>query len=418
MTEGLETVTKLWVLPNNGAPTKNVLEEELRDFLKTPSHPRVEISVFHPKTLWKNLIRALKKSETENLPDLVQIRGTWTGTLASLGLLQELQEPEFLKQLPLFHPAALPSCTLGASQGRLFALPWMMGLRHLFYRKDILKTFGLDPKKDLGTWEGFVEACRHIKKSCTPGSSLFPLAFPGCRETLTLADLAPCVWGFCGDFVHPQEHRSLLYRKETRRGFAAYLHLIVEGIQPLFGLGGLPYGNFFQGNFAFSLSGEIPKKTSLNPRHPDFCPAVPKNLGLAPYPLPSPNPTPLLEVQCLALVKKASTPSNALELLKVLLSPRMQNRYPQTLGRLPCLRESLAGELDRKPELQTIFQASIGRARSLPNFVASGAVEKIIEEALENILKAILKKEYSEKLLERELLHASAEIDYVVSLYD
>src|SRR5690242_471880 len=82
----------LWVMPNAGFDTQRVMERELALFHKENPDYEVRLTVIPWFFAWDRLIAAAKRLVTQDPPDVIQIGGTWTTTLAALGALTELTD--------------------------------------------------------------------------------------------------------------------------------------------------------------------------------------------------------------------------------------------------------------------------------------------------------------------------------------
>src|SRR5438045_3377101 len=82
----------LWVMPNAGFDTQRIMQRELAEFHKANPEFDVRLTVIPWFFAWDRLIDVAKKRKVTEAPDVFQIGGTWTTTLAALGALSEVTD--------------------------------------------------------------------------------------------------------------------------------------------------------------------------------------------------------------------------------------------------------------------------------------------------------------------------------------
>ncbi|MDE2293084.1 MAG: extracellular solute-binding protein, partial [Elusimicrobia bacterium] len=209
------TELALWVLPDAGYATLPLLREHLADFHREHPGLRVSAHVRTPRTLWERLLEAAK--EGGGGPDVVQLPSYWTSTLARLGVLADLGEVDYALDLARWPAPLRAHCRLEGSP-TVYSLPWWVEARVLYYRVDALEAAGAAPE-DLSGWDGFRHACRKVARKGLKACGLqHPVANPNPRESVSLGDVAPCVWGRGGQLFSNDGTRSLFHRGTAARG--------------------------------------------------------------------------------------------------------------------------------------------------------------------------------------------------------
>ncbi|MBI4057674.1 MAG: extracellular solute-binding protein [Elusimicrobia bacterium] len=422
-----------WVLPNSKFLTVPDLREVLRDFLR--EHPEIKIDI-HVKTagsLWRQLFSFLKTAQKQNLPDLIQIPDTWTPILIHLGLLQDLSEIDSGITLERCWAPLREHCSPqgGAAKG-IYSLPWWMELRVLYYRKDVMDRLEVDAQKDLETWAGLKEVCQKIQKNTRRAGVFYPIANSNSRESVSLQDLAPCVWSAGGELFSRDNTRSLFQREECIQGMSEYLQLLASGWMPLLGKSGLVPKNLFDGFCALQIWGRFPR-TAPQAHHRDHSASLIQNLGVTLIPKVSKQHHSVVSAQHLVLLKNSLHHEEAYSLLKYLVGSRNQERYANSIGAFPCTLEGLAGSFsghsglergraksqahNQEDEFREAFLKSAEIAKPLPSLMILGSLERIFDRTMENLVRAILRRNYNEAMLRKELIHTAAEADYILSLY-
>ena len=398
---------RFWVLPNNGFQTAPLVGDLLKGFHWEHPGLEVEVEVKTPASLWRHLFRSLKNRDEERRPDLVQIPHTWTAILAHLSFIEDLKGFDSALDLDAWVEPLRTHCQLPGVRG-VYALPWWMELSVLFYRHDVLSQVAADPQKELDTWEGFLEVCRKIHKRLKSFPLSHVVANPNPNESVSLIDAAPCVWACGGEFLSRDGSRALFYREEVQRGVDAYLQLMLQGAMPLLSRSGLVPRGFFEGACAMQFGPRFPK--------------MPKKLSRAvravPYPRGGRARSSIVGAQHLAVVRDNGQAREAFECLKYLAKPANALAYGRSAGGIPARLADMQPFFGEHENVQEAFAASLGFARLLPNFPIMGTLEKIFERMMERVVENILHRKYSAALLREELIHAAAEVDYILALND
>jgi ABC-type glycerol-3-phosphate transport system substrate-binding protein len=95
-------------------------------------------------------------------PDTYTVGGSGIPNFSAKGAALTLDKyPAVIKEAPDFFPAALEACKY---QGKLNGLPYIIDIRAMIARKDLMQQAGLDPAKFPDTWDQFREAARRMTK--------------------------------------------------------------------------------------------------------------------------------------------------------------------------------------------------------------------------------------------------------------
>lgn len=399
----------LWVLPNAGYDTVPGLREHLAAFHREHPGLKVSVRVRTPRTLWERLLTAAKEGAAG--PDVVQVPSHWTSTLARLGALADLGELDPALDLSRW-PAHLRSqCRLEGTP-LVYSLPWWTEARVLYYRRDALRAAGVAPA-ELASWEGFREACRRVARSALgPCRLQHALANPNPRESVSLADVAPCVWGRGGDLFSSDGSRALFHRDRAQAGVADYFALIASGAMPLKGESGLAPLDLFDGACAMQFSGRTPPP--LPRSGPRRAAARRARRELAAVPFPSEGGT-LLSAWNIAVGRSTPAPREAHMLARWLVSSGNAADYARRIGAFPAA-EGAAGAADADPALREVFAAAFARARMIPNLGTLGSLERVFERSMESLVREAARRRLSEESLRAELVHAASETDYILQM--
>ncbi len=405
----------LWVMPNAGFGTRRILEGLLRRFHQANPRIRVRTSTFPFSIVWDRLMTSLKRPHWPLYPDVLQIGSTWTCTLAFLGALRELTPRLDELDRDNFIPTVLESCYLPHTR-RLFAVPWFMDLRLLYYRRDILKSLGIKPG-DLDTWESFRRVCHRITRARGRHRNLYTLAMSGQKGEVLIHDLAPWIWGGGGNFFTADDRHTAFDRPEAMEGLKFFFSLMVDGCIPLLGRDRFASGNFFTGHSVLQFSGTWPLNSYFRPGHKLYRREVAGHFGTAPFPLGPAGRFTFLGGSHLAISAMTRYPDESWALLRFLSSPQAQLDHAKAIGMLPCRQSELPGLFAGHEEAGRVFLESLTYARLLPQVPTLGTLERMFVRCTSDIVKMIVKKEYTVQKLQECVRESAQESNYILSLY-
>ena len=141
--ESGKTVVQMWVMPNSLEPIIDI-EKLLKDFEAANPGIKVKVTSVDWGAAWTKITTAATSGD---VPDLVQIGSTWVGSISGMGSLMDIKDKvSELGGKNAFVPAAWRSAGLEGS-GQVTAIPWFMDARAMYYRTDVLREAGVDPKE-------------------------------------------------------------------------------------------------------------------------------------------------------------------------------------------------------------------------------------------------------------------------------
>jgi multiple sugar transport system substrate-binding protein len=406
----------LWVMPNAGFDTQRVMHKELALFRKENPGYDVKLTVHPWHFAWDRLIAVAKRKDVGEMPDVVQIGGTWNATLAALGTLADITD--YLDDVertdivrPIWNYCYEPTRT------KAYSLRWFLDARVLYYREDILAELNVSPE-DLGTWKGFREACERIHNSKL-GSRYFALPLPGQKEGILIHDLAPWIWGAGGNFLSSDRHFALFHEPPALKGIDFYFRMMVDHLIPLLGRDRLSTGDFFSGQFAFQVSGVWPVNSYLNPKYPYYQPDVAKHYGISVFPSGPAGQVSFLGGSNLAIAANSQHPHAAWKLIKFLTSSESQVRHSRQIGMLPSRYTALEELLTAAPtRVAEVFRHTLRVARTLPCAATLGTLERIVGRITQTLVGVVRDNRYNETVLTHEMTDGAKEADYILSLYE
>jgi multiple sugar transport system substrate-binding protein len=407
----------LWVMPNAGFDTQRVMERELALFKKENPDYEVRLTVIPWFFAWDRLIAVAKRRVNQDPPDVIQVGGTWTTTLAALGALSDVTD--YLDELertdvirPLWNYSYEPTRT------KAYSVPWFTDTRVLYYRRDILRQLEMTAD-DIGTWKGLRAACERLRDHSKLGKQFLGLPLPGQREGILIHDLAPWIWGSGGTFLSTDRQTPQFQKPAALQGIHFFYQMMVDRLIPLLGRDRLVSGNFFSGQFAFQVSGSWPVNSVFNKEHSAYNADVAKNYGVTTFPAGPAGQVTYLGGSNLAITSFSPHPEGAWKLIKFLSATPAQVRHSRQIGMLPSRYSALEKLLATAPEpVADVFRHSLRVARTLPCAATLGTIERILGKVSQSLITSVCDNRYSERLLADEMSQAAKEADYILSLYE
>ncbi|KPK39967.1 MAG: hypothetical protein AMJ78_07660 [Omnitrophica WOR_2 bacterium SM23_29] len=410
----------LWIMPNGGYETSQFMEKEIADFEQTHPNIKVNLSIIPWSKAWQRIITAAKSKE---LPDVFQIGNSWTKTLTAINALTDVTDKAIMDKMKnKFSLTSWATCEVQDSN-KIYALPWFVDVRMLFYRKDFFEKLGLDPK-ELDKWESFEDVCKALTGFDFGSGQIGALGVSDLKDQGLVHDVAPWIWSNGGDFLTADRTAAAFHKERALRGIKFYFDLMQKGYAPILDrrVPGQPLYDFFTldkygmcitGAYVFAnyLRGFIETPLSIQPSKSiekfgvTFLPAGPigrftfqggSNLSISSY---------------------SANQAEAWQLLKFLTSNEFQMHQYEIVGALPSLTETfnyLFGERTEKKKVLIESYSKYGRSHFQVDFW--GSVEFILVEFFGKIIDSIKAHKYNEGFLVKEANQAAEQVNYILSL--
>lgn len=140
-----------------GPPTSEVEDRRVAEWMTANAPTKVERTSIDPYIDKLNAAFAGGAG-----PDVYTVGGSGMPNFASKGAaLQLTNYPAVQKEVPDFFPATIEASKY---QGKHIAMPYILDVRAMIYRKDFMRDAGLDPDRFPDTWEQFRDAARRLTK--------------------------------------------------------------------------------------------------------------------------------------------------------------------------------------------------------------------------------------------------------------
>jgi multiple sugar transport system substrate-binding protein len=296
-------------------------------------------------------------STESKIPTVLLLDAPWVQRYGVAGWLYELERTKVFNRTELV-PAVAEAFSVSLAQitgrpGRqLVAVPTFIKGNILFYRRDILKRYNLEPPR---TWEELRAICRKVlpqEKSLKYGLLI--------HTTNTLNDFYPILWGFggrvnddAGQFVLPQKTNAGAFLLALKTLIAMQGSIMpAPGALKQFDPGGSLRQAFFQGQTLFMINWSTRMKDlsdliAKGQAHPPGSLASIGQVGVAPIPAQAKHPHRYSNIGSFgwAVNRFSVTDPEVIEFAKkfigVVADEQFQLLAAETMGQVPSLIRAL-----------------------------------------------------------------------------
>jgi multiple sugar transport system substrate-binding protein len=330
-----------------------VLAQLLPEFERTHPGVKVEVQQLPWSAAHEKLLTAVAGDAT---PDLCQLGNSWIPELAALRALEPLAARVAGSQQIVaedYFPGVWQTNTV---DGTLYAVPWYVDTRLLFYRRDLLKAAGFDAPAQ--TWAGWLAQLRAIKRLVGPQrfAVLMPLNEFEPLQILALEQSEPML----RDGARYGNFRS----DSFRRALGFYRDLFAESLAPTMTNQQVAnvWNEMGKGFFSFYISGPW-NIAEFKHRLP---PELQGSWMTAPMPGPDGPGVSNAGGSSLVIFRRSQHQQSAWELLEFLSRPAIQRRFYDLTGDLPPRRTSWqSGAIATDPYTQA-FRTQLEHLRTFP----------------------------------------------------
>ncbi|HRE25629.1 MAG TPA: extracellular solute-binding protein [Anaerolineales bacterium] len=358
-------------------PEMALLHEVLADF-ESKFALKVELIVLDWPTAWAEM---LKYATYGGGPDVSLVGTTWVSPLCGMQALRPFGPAECRRNGG--SDAHLTSIwNAGVVGQKIWALPWQLDTRVLFYWKSTLQRAGIDEAtafSDLEQLEHTVAALAARGETAIVG--------PTVESTNTLHNVASWVWSSGGDLMSPQADRVLFDQPESlkaiERYFALHRSLASSRLceQSRVGMRAEEADQaFLDQRAAITVSG--PWIVSIAALVGE---AVLNDLGVAPFP-----GVPYNGGGSLIIWQRSLQEVEATALISYLTGPDVQRRLSSARGQLPARLDVLAELGATGDRFARVLSQNALRGQALSNHSLWGLVEERLTRTLGGMWRDVL----------------------------
>lgn len=366
-----------WVMGAQNAPEDKVLNDAKTDFKAKYPNTTVEITYVPWPDATKKLQGALN---TGNGPDVVEM-----GNDQVPGWVKQEALADVSKQFAGWTEGkdlAKPAVEGAQQDGKTYAVPWYAGVRVLWFRKDLLAKYKLQPPK---TWDDLKAAAKKISDG--EGGKVGGVAAPNDFTNGFLSFL----WGAGGDVAVNEGGKwtAKLDTPESKKAIEYYTGLVKDGVAPkkyvaTNELAGAQ-NDFANGKLAFYMDGGWagPQFKVINKKFTS-------DFSATTIPTPTGQVGPAFAGGSdLAVWKDSKNPDAAFDLITAVASKKNAKAFADSLKFFPVFTdqskaENYAGDPVQSAAAQQM--ANTKNAPVTPNWVDADQNKKIIPTMLKNIM--------------------------------
>ena len=332
--------------------------QPLLDEFEARQHVHVKLRLFTWDAAWSELVKVALYNDG---PDISEVGSTWLGDLMAMSALHAFGPEEIaqLGKVAHFLPAAWRGCQQ-PDQFEVWAIPWLVSARLVFYRRDLMQGAGINEADAFESAEHFEQTLHQLREN----GVRVPWIVPTTHTHATLLNAASWVWAAGGDFVSPDGRHILIAQNHA-----------IAGLRNYFALGQyiprhLHHLDAFQPDTQF-LQHPDTAVTIGGPWLYHFLSAeLRDNVGLA-----LPPGAPFLGGSHLVIWKHSRKQESALKLIRFLTQTETQVRYAQRIGLLPAVVEALNEEPFTTDRLWKSAVQAVKAGRTVPNTRSWGLME-------------------------------------------
>lgn len=339
-------------------------------------HTNAKINRVDWNDAWNLLVRSGLNGQG---PDVSEIGSTWLGGLQSMDALRPFtsNEASIMGGAQAFQPAVWHACQFGR-ENQLYAIPFVLDVRVVLYRRDWLQKAGVDETIAFSDADHFADTLRRVRAAGHPS----PFAMPTSHSlTRLIHDLACWVWSAGGEIRSNDGRRMLLMESAGRVGMQSYFAMN-EFLSPeTQGLAEQEvFQTFSQGKCAVAVVSErgyLGILAESVTTHPE----VRENTGMAML-----MRSPFVGGTGLAIWRYSHNYEDALKLVQYLTSADAwkilnQDDFPFTSSRIDILEHSKIA----KTPFYSALQKSLEHGRSFQSGYRWSGVESRLVAVIENL---------------------------------
>jgi multiple sugar transport system substrate-binding protein len=402
---------RLWVMNNGPDPVADTEE------IVKPFEQQSGIDVKVELVGWDVQFDRIRNAAVSGKgPDVTQAGTTQVPFFAALGGFEDLSDRvSEIGGEEAYAPGVWQTTQVTGQDGD-YAVPWFTEARSIYYRKDLLKKAGVDPKTAFTDWDAFKQTLQKLKDSgAVDNKKTYAFGSPGKQAFDLVHHVMPFVWDAGGAELNEDATESTINTPEAQEGVQFIADLLPQGLFDPTALekdGQQVEDSFKAGRLAVWIGG--PWVLATIPRKDDdvWAPQARKNVGVAPMPAgPSGEAYTFVGGSNLMMFKSSENKDAAWELMKFLSEDGTQTAYADLMGMLPA-RLSPQEKAGGKDDNYAAFYEAIQDGRTYAPIPQWGQVETAYRTRFGNILDMAAghgKADYSQEAVANELEEAAKE---------
>ncbi|MEK8031784.1 extracellular solute-binding protein [Ideonella sp. DXS29W] len=413
------TELNLWVMATTEQQQQD-MRELLKPHLAKQPQLRVNVTVLNWESAWAKITAAAASGQG---PDVLELGSTWVAAISSMGALEPLSEAQQQEVggASAFFPV-MWGTTHRHDDAKVYAVPWYADARAAFYRTDVFKKAGIEPRDAFANWGSFKQAMQKLNGTEVNGKKIAALGYPGKNDWNVVHNMAPWIWNAGGDFLSGDRKRSAVNSTEAVQAALYYTGLAAEGLVPASALekdSTQIENGFFNGQFAVIFSGPWILKQMKTPKAKggQLESLAARNFGIAPYPAGLKGSQTFFSGSNLAVMKSSKHKAEAWKLAAFLAGRDAQVKYSQMSGMLPARLDAANDPVLTADPHYAEFLAQVRNGRHYPSVAGWGPLESVYLKNLGSMFDMVagVRGKYSPLAVKQALDATAVEANQVLS---
>jgi multiple sugar transport system substrate-binding protein len=288
-----------------------------------------------------------------------------------------------------YAPGVWATSQVAGSRG-VWAVPWFTEARTIYYRKDVFRRAGINPRTAFRDWAAFRRTLIRLKRvRSVNGRPIAPFGQPGKTAWDLVHHVMPFVWGAGGSELSRNRRQSGITSPQAVRGVKFFADLIPAGV---FLTSSLERNapqveeQFKGGRIATWIGGPWVLASARRTDDEAWVPEARRNIGVAQMPVgPTGKFYTFVGGSNLMMFKRSRHKAEAWQLMRFLSREDTQLAYARLLGMFPA-RLAPQRRQGRLNANQAAFYRAITHGRTYAPIPQWGPIENVYKTRFGNIL--------------------------------
>ncbi|MBL0385710.1 sugar ABC transporter substrate-binding protein [Tumebacillus sp. ITR2] len=406
-----------WIMPNSPKPDADFLSL-MKPYLDKHPNVKINVTVLDWGSAWTKITTAATSGTG---PDIMQLGTTWVPAIAAMNGIDKITDKTAdIGGADAYLPASWKT-TMIEGQPDVYAVPWFVDARAVYYRKDAFEKAGVDPKDAFKTWDSFKAALQKVNHVNIDGQEMAAFTMPGKNDWNVAHNIFPWVWEAGGEVLAKDNKKSTFNSETALKGLMFYTGLAKDGLVDKKSLeenSSQVEADFADGKAAAIIDTPVLIKSFAtskeNGGYSDKLAA--KNYAVAPLPAGPSGQATFFGGSDLTVFSGSKNKGNAWDVVKYLASDDAQLQYAQLSGMLPAKNSALNSSYVTNDPNLSAFKAATQFGRSYPSIPQWGPTETVLVKHFGNIwdIVAGVNGTYSDAAVKKELDAAAQEVDSIL----
>lgn len=380
----------MWIIGNDQKQYHDLLGV-LQPYLDAYPNLALEIKIFDWAPAWSAIVKAITEGEG---PDILQLGTTWVPAIAAMGGLEELTDlVEEIGGSEAYLPSSWQTTGIQGDPA-IYAIPWFVDARAVYYRTDAFQKAGVDPEEAFVDWDSFQDALQRVHGTVIDGTAMHALAIPGKHDWDVMQNFFPWIWGAGGDVLTADGRRAAFNSEAAMKGILYYINLVTDGLVDKTSLdknSRQVEDDFADGKSAVVFSGPWLASRLATPyeRGGKAETMAASHYAIAPVPAGPEGRATFIGGSNLSIVKNSAHKQEAWELIKYLSGDEAQADYANVTGFLPARQQVLDEAVDEPGLAFASFAEAVAYGRTFPSIPQWGPIETTLVNHFSEIWESV-----------------------------